>query len=243
MIDLIHPGGDGQPGQGKIRPRPSTSTTTPHAVGGSPTGPELEDDAVRDRIREIMEHLFFQQAGKALGAGAAYGAAIILTAALHYLASLAYGPDESIDGDEVRGFCEAYLEEYAAESVWLGLRCGLFHRGVPQNSARRRRKSPAQARVSRGTALLHPAGVPSPGVVLDELPGNHDPDGSRRMHPGSMTIAVPCFLEDLRSALGRFLARCERDGCLMANCRSTYDQFRPIPVKTGGRDGDDEGGS
>ena len=184
---------------------PQHGTTTSSQLSQiSPVGPALSDDELRDQIEDDLERLFFSQAETAMIGGAAYGAAIILTSALHYLASLKAGPGGDVSGKEIRNYVVAFLPGYDPEAVYRSLRCGLFHRGVPQHG-----KSPM-------------------GVTLDEDPANHDPDGTKLIHPGTVTIAVPQFLADLRQSLAQMLTNTHTDAALLKNCRGTHEKYRPI---------------
>lgn len=187
----------------------AVSTQTPATSGmvgaiGASAQPALSDAQVRSDITGIAEEFFFRQAEAAMQHGAAYGAFIILTATLHYLANLAHGTG-AVNGVEFKAFCADYLPGYDADSLWHSLRCGFFHRGVPQRTGR-------------------------PVALTIAHASRHDPNGSRSVQQGCVTLNAESFLSDLRSALDEMLLRAMSDAQLMAKVKVAYEKYRPVAI-------------
>ena len=180
----------------------SISTFTPAASGSSgvmgQTSASITDDELISEIMDSVERFFFQQAKIAIDNGAPYGGFIILTAGLHHAAGLPQG-DGLVNGNEFRDYCQTYLADYDADALWGSLRCGFFHRGVPQPSN----------------------GVKSV-VVTSKHPENHDPQGTQCINPGCITLDVEKFLVDLRKSIEKLLKKAASDPCLMAKCREAW---------------------
>lgn len=181
------------------------SSFTPATSGSSgvmgQTSAHITDDELVKEIRDSVERFYFNQAEIAIGNGAAYGGFIILTAALHHAAGLPQGCG-SVNRNEFRDYCQTYLADYDADALWGSLRCGFFHRGVPQPSN----------------------GVKSV-VVTSEHPENHDPQGIKCINPGCITLDVEKFLVDLRKSLETLLKKTASAPCLMAKCREARGKY------------------
>lgn len=145
---------------------------------------------------------FNKQAKIAIDNGAPYGGFIILTAGLHHLAGLPQG-NGSVNGEEFRDYCQKYLVGYDPDALWYSLRCGFFHRGVPQVAS---------------------CGIKSV-VVTSNNSSNHDPRGVKNINPGCITLDVEIFLEDLRDSLKKLLVKAESGPCLIAECRRAWAKY------------------
>ena len=193
-----------------VRIQQTRSTTGP--TPGTPT-PDISDEELRDKVRCETERLFLRQAQTALEHGAEYGSFFILLAALHHLAGLNWGKGK-VEGCAFRRFCQTYLAQYDADTMWSHLRCGMFHRGVPASTSPR------------------PANTKQVMLTTDG-PAAHDPNGSKKTHAGAITLDAQTLLDDLRAALNSLLEDAAKCPQAMNKCREAYRRYRPVTLATG----------
>lgn len=152
--------------------------TTPAA----PSDPSKLDHLIRGN----MEDFYFSQAGGAIKAGFAWSSFFTMAASMHVLAALA--TNSNVDGSKFKQFIRDHLPGYDPDAMWHCLRCGLFHSGGP------------------GKGGSHKKNVQDV-VVTSNDKASHDPDGSRNVHAGCVTIEAETLLDDLRAALHDVLAK------------------------------------
>lgn len=186
---------------------PPNNTFTAETTGSrgvmAPTATSISDDELVKEISNAAEQFYFQRAELAIAYGAAYGGFIILTAALHHLAGFLHGAG-GINGPEFNKYCTGYLNHYDADALWEGLRCGFFHRGVPQSGFRNCKK-----------------GV----VVVANHPENHDPKGDKEINEDCITLDVGEFLKDLRFSFSKLLKDVQSNQSLKQKCQKAWEQF------------------
>src|SRR5579871_2108309 len=179
-------------------------TDTPTATGATTyaaAAPEIDSETILNELEDIAEELYFEQAETAIANGAHYGAFIILTSALQYLAGLAHAKAPEIQEKQVRDFCRIYLPGYDAEAIYSSHRCGLFHRGVPAAAGKTRNV-----------------------VITSQCPDAHDPGGKN----GAVTLNDSNFLQDLREALGTLMKVSRGNPKVMSHCQYAYEHYRPV---------------
>lgn len=180
----------------------TTETTGSRGVM-APITTSISGDELVKEISNAAEKFYFQQAELAIEHGAAYGGFIILTAALNHLAGFLHGAGD-INGPQFKKYCTDYLNHYDADALWEGLRCGFFHRGVPQSGFKNCNKGM---------------------VVTSNHPENHDPKGDIGINVNCITLDVDEFLKDIRSSLSKLLKDVQSDQSLKQKCQKAWEQF------------------
>ncbi len=148
----------------------------------APTDPSKMDDLIRGN----METFYFSQAEEAMKACIAWSSFFTMAASMHVLAALA--TNSNVDGSKFKQFIRDHMPGYDPDAMWHCLRCGLFHSGGP------------------GKGGSNKKNVQDVVVTSNDKP-SHDPDGSRKVHAGCVTIEAETLLDDLRTALDDVLSK------------------------------------
>lgn len=194
-----------------ISPSLSVSTTTTPSSGSaarfSITSSSTDTDVIAT-LRKTTEDFFLGQADTAIKSGIPYGAFIILTASIHFLAGAMQGANQQINGHEFKAYCTTYLPTYDAEQLWKGLRNGLFHRGTPNPN--------------------NIVATVDNIVLVAGQSDKHDTNGAKGIFTHCVTLNAEDFLIDIRKSSEDFWADALKNPDLMNKCRSVHDVSRPI---------------
>ncbi len=173
----------------------------------------LTQAQVASKLRKIASEFYFSQADSCAAGGAYFAAFIVLTSAIQYSAGLAIGIGP-VNGPQFKAFCSTYLTAYDADSLWLSMRCGFFHRGAPQIPG-----TGGRAMTARPVWITH-------GRAM-----SHDPSGSIGVTSGKVTINYEDFRKDVETAFNSMLACSVTNGTLLANLRSGLQAASPGSVR------------
>jgi len=114
-------------------------TTLNLSTGHCSALPLLTGEEAAKEIKRLSDRLFLDQAQFLIDNHYGYGAFIILTAFLHYLAGLYAGVSNNkatqVNKEQFKCFVHDFLSGYNEHALWICLRNGFFHRGAVESSS------------------------------------------------------------------------------------------------------------